>query len=1201
VICPTCQYECRDGAKFCRMCGTALTLRCRTCGTSHEPAQRFCDECGTALPAAGPDSATAPIARAPLDRSAAPWPGVAAPLSELRQVSVLFVDLVEFTPLSERRAAEDVRELLRRYFDTSRTIVARHGGVIGKFVGDAVMAVWGVPVAREDDAERATRAALAVVEAVAVFGEEVGAPGLQARGGVVTGKAAALESPGEGLVAGDRVNTASRVQTVAEPGTVLVDTVTRHLAAASIAFEDAGEHLVKGKREPLRLWRAVRVTAGIRGSDPEQGMEPPFVGRDGDLWLIKELFHGALNRRSARLVAVSGEAGTGKTRLRREFFKYVDGLSETVLGHVGRCVSFGDGVAYSPLAEMVRQRLGVADDASPQDALAKLRAGLERWIDDPADREFLQPRLGALLGLGEPGLAREELFTGWRLFFQRLAEHLAVVLVFEDLQWADTDLLEFIEQLLERSSSSPIFILTLSRSEIAVSEEPWPAPRLGAMSLRLQPLEDPAMAALLNGLVHGLPAPAAARIMERAQGVPLYAIEIVRALTDRGILREQNGRLVLEGELGELDVPASLSSLLAARLDALEPAERDLVKAMSVFGESFPRATAAALGGVDEAQVDAVLASLVRSQVFVIRSERLSPQRGHYAFAQGMLRTVAYEMLSRRERWPRHVAAAEHLRAVYPNDGEEVAEMIAAHYASAHRAAGEDPEAPELRRKALAALRRAARRAAAVGAPESGEGFYRTAAELAEGETERTELLQAAGEMALQAGRYEVAVELLEDVCRAYTEAGRKREAAKVTGNIGLAIGRLGRLQEAVDRYTAALDVLGQGSQDADAASLNVRLGHALVLLGQFDRAEAPLEEALAVAEALDLPTVLSDALNQKAIMYILTGRAQQARHLWTAVVDIAERRGLGRELTLARTNLGNLAVLRDLPDAEEQTRAGLAVARRRGDLASESFNAGNLMMTWLLAGRWSDIDELATELLSAEPDRPGTEPVHFVVALLHVLRGDPPAARLALEQMAAWERTDAEELRSAYRALELNVLLAEGHADQALENGVELLTHAVGTLGASSEPVRAAWPAALNAALRTRRTDDAVRLIALLTDRTPNEVPPFLSAQLARARGLVDAAQNQDATVHAELTDAVERFRGLDAPYWTAVTQTDLAAWLIGHGRRDEAAGLLNEASGTLRRLSAAPALACTLDLQLGPANGDNGAPAGATDAVQS
>ena len=382
MICSTCQAENKDGAKFCKVCGTALALRCRTCGAPYEAGQRFCDECGAAL------STAAVIAPEP--------PAIAEQAAELRLVSVLFVDLVGFTALSETREAEDVRELLGHYFESARTIVDRYGGVVEKFIGDAVMAVWGAPVAREDDAERAVRAALEIVDAVAVFGDELGAAGLRARAGVATGQVAALENPGEGLVVGDRVNTASRVQSSADPGTVFVDEVTRHVTSAAIAYEDAGEHAVKGKAEPLRLWRAARVVAGVGGREREQVFEAPFVGRDGDLRLLKELLHGAVERRAARLVAVSGAAGVGKTRLRREFFNYIDGLVDTYLWHSGRCLSYGEGVAYWALGEMVRQRLGIAEDAPALEAAAKLDAGLDRWIPDAADREFLSPRLGAL-------------------------------------------------------------------------------------------------------------------------------------------------------------------------------------------------------------------------------------------------------------------------------------------------------------------------------------------------------------------------------------------------------------------------------------------------------------------------------------------------------------------------------------------------------------------------------------------------------------------------------------------------------------------------------------------------------------------------------------------------------------------------------------------------------------------------------------
>ena len=236
LVCPTCRAANKEGAKFCNECGAPLALRCPTCQVAHRAGQKFCDECGAALEG----TAVAPVPAGGLQTTRV------AP--ELRLVSVLFVDLVGFTSLSESREAEDVRGLLEGYFDAARTIVDRYGGTVEKFIGDAVMAVWGAPVAREDDAERAVRAALELVDAVSVFGAEVGAPGLRARAGVVTGQVASLENPGEGLVVGDRVNTASRVQSSAEPGTVLVDEATRQLTSAAIAFEDAGEHALKGKR-----------------------------------------------------------------------------------------------------------------------------------------------------------------------------------------------------------------------------------------------------------------------------------------------------------------------------------------------------------------------------------------------------------------------------------------------------------------------------------------------------------------------------------------------------------------------------------------------------------------------------------------------------------------------------------------------------------------------------------------------------------------------------------------------------------------------------------------------------------------------------------------------------------------------------------------------------------------------------------------
>jgi len=365
VRCPACSTDNDTTRKFCRECGGPLALRCPACGTGNAPSDKFCGECGAALTPAGP-AAPAP----PPEPAARP-----VPASERRLVSVLFADLVGFTTVSERRDAEDVQELLTRYFEEATRLVDRYGGVVEKFIGDAVMAVWGTPTAQEDDAERAVRAALDLVEAVVAMGSEVGAPDLEARAGVLTGEAAVtLGVQGQGMVAGDLVNTAARTQAAAEPGTVLVGEATRRASEAAVVYADAGDHRLKGKADPVRLWRAVRVVAGVGGTLRSSGLEAPFVGRDRELRLVKELFHATAEEGRARLVSVEGVAGIGKSRLAWEFEKYIDGLQETVWWHRGRCLAYGEGVTYWALAEMVRRRAGILEGEEPVEAAAMSQA-----------------------------------------------------------------------------------------------------------------------------------------------------------------------------------------------------------------------------------------------------------------------------------------------------------------------------------------------------------------------------------------------------------------------------------------------------------------------------------------------------------------------------------------------------------------------------------------------------------------------------------------------------------------------------------------------------------------------------------------------------------------------------------------------------------------------------------------------------------
>src|SRR3989442_1762969 len=320
--CAGCGTETEAGRKFCGECGESLALACLSCGTPNPPAVKFCGECGTAL-TAGNGQQTSSVE-----------PDLQAPESERRLVSVLFADLVGFTTLSESRDPEEVRELLSRYFDTSRQLIGRYGGTVEKFIGDAVMAVWGTPVAKEDDAERAVRAALDLVEAVAALGSEVGVPHLRARAGVLTGEAAVnLAADREGMVAGDLVNTASRIQSIAGSGAVLVGETTKRVTEAAIAYEEAGIHALKGKAEPVELWWALRVIGLRGGTARSSALEPGFVGRNRELRLVKELFHAAAEDRKPHLVSVFGVGGIGKSRLVWEFEKYIDGLADRVLWH----------------------------------------------------------------------------------------------------------------------------------------------------------------------------------------------------------------------------------------------------------------------------------------------------------------------------------------------------------------------------------------------------------------------------------------------------------------------------------------------------------------------------------------------------------------------------------------------------------------------------------------------------------------------------------------------------------------------------------------------------------------------------------------------------------------------------------------------------------------------------------------------------
>jgi class 3 adenylate cyclase/tetratricopeptide (TPR) repeat protein len=1099
--------------------------------------------------------------------------------TEIRHVSVLFCDLVGFTPLSESRDPAEVRELLSGYFDLARAVVGRYGGLIEKFIGDAVMAVWGAPVANEDDAERAVRAALELTSVVAAYGRDH-AVDLAARVGVVTGEAATTETPEEGMVIGDRVNTAARIQSAAPAGSCYVDEMTRTATAAAIEYNDVGEHVLKGKAEPLRLFEATRVIAATAGSQRASVLEAPFLGRDHELRLLKDLFHVSTERHSARLLLVSGVAGVGKSRLAWEFFKYVDGLATEVLWHAGRCLSYGEGVSYWALSEMVRARLQIGEEDPLDVSAARLRSGLERWILDSAERDFIEPRLAQLLGLPTDfALEREELFAGWRLFFERLAEHLPVVMVVEDLQWADAGLIDFLDHLLDWSADHAIYLLILTRPEGA-ERSGLVLSRRNLTSLSLDPLSDEMIGEVLDGLVADLPAEARGRIIERAEGIPLYAVETVRSLVDRGTLaRGADGTLRLVGELGVLEVPPGLKALIASRLDALTDDERRLIKECAVLGDSFPRQAVEAVTDADPSLLDELLASLVRKEVLTVRADKLSPERGNYAFTQSLIRSVAYDSLTRSERKARHVSTAAHLRRAFPDDGAEVIEVIAAHLRDAYRAAGDDLDAELLQAQAVAAYIAAGDRAESVGAPAAAEAAYVTALALSADEAEKTNLLERAGSMAREIGADDRARAHFEAAEASHREFGRVVDAARVTEKLAGIVLRLGRAEESLTQLRTALASLDPATAPpAVIASLEQQLGTNLWYTGRPQEVAEPIDHALTLAQHWELPETLARALQMKGYLYFGEGRVAEAFLYMEASLETARANGLVRVEMGTENLITDLWMCFDRPGAEEHCLAGLALARRRGARGAEMSLTGNLMYVLTVAGRFDEADRRAHELLASSSGDVGLDVqlLHARLCFLAALRGDVQQARIHFALCRDFADTEDVQNMAEDAGLVAAVALAEGDHRRALEAANKALDIGINNLRLPShESVRAAFPDGVDAALALGDLDAIDRMVALFADRPPGAVPLFLRMQVRRARALAAAERGDNSEVEQDLRGAEAVMADLGYRYWQARVQLDLAEWLARQGRPDEALAIAGAAAATFEELRVGPMLA--------------------------
>ena len=622
-----CGFENPPGAQFCGTCGRPLAVTCGRCGTEVPAGFSFCTACGNALTEtqshhAQPAEGTAD--RLPIssvgEQAIREVPPGEAPF-ERRLVSVLFCDLENFTGLAESLDPEEVRDILSRYFEAARGIVARFGGTIEKFIGDAVVGVWGTPVAREDDAERAVRAALEIVVAVAALRSAALPKPLAARAAVATGESAVvLGLENQGMVAGDIMNTAARLQGAAEPGSVLMNDATRRATARVITARPAGTARLKGKATPVHTWLALRPVKAARRAEAQA----PLVGRRRELEELIKAFYGVKRSGRGRLVSLAGVAGIGKTRLVREMERRLRVRHTAVAWYAGRAPWHGAGTAFAPLAAMARQALDIGDDETTEVGIRKLRVGLEDLIPDDRERDWLVPRVAVLIDPDKEGdFAREELFAAWGRLFEAQAERRPVVMVIEDAQRADPALLDFVEYLVNAAFDRPLLMVTLARPELLEQRSGWGANLRNFSSLHLGRLTGGEITQLLTALSPGLTKAVVARVVRRADGVPLYAVEIARMLEGGGAGR----RLASSDDV----LPTSLHALIAARIDGLGEVERSLLMSAAVLGRRFTTAALGAVAGTGPEESG-------RSLEILLRQEMLTRDRDVRTWGSGSIR-----------------------------------------------------------------------------------------------------------------------------------------------------------------------------------------------------------------------------------------------------------------------------------------------------------------------------------------------------------------------------------------------------------------------------------------------------------------------------------------------------------------------------------------------------------------------------------
>jgi class 3 adenylate cyclase/tetratricopeptide (TPR) repeat protein len=662
------------------------------CGTENPPEARFCMACATRLGTEQPEPGTS-----------------------RKTVTVVFTDVVGSTPLGERLDPEALRRVMSRYFQRMREIVERHGGTVEKFIGDAVMAVFGIPTIHEDDALRAVRAAVEMREELSRLNRELEAERgvtIGMRTGVNTGEVVAGDpSRGQTLATGDAINTAARLEQAAGPGEILLGGPTHRLVRDAVRTEPVEPLTLKGKAEPVPAFRLEAVDAGAEAVT--RRLDSPMVGRDRERQLLQLAFERAVEDRTCQLATILGPAGVGKSRLIEEF---LGSLPDDVAVLRGRCLPYGDGITFWPVVEVVHQAAGITADDLPDVAADRLRA----VVGEAHDAELVQQRVAQVIGLAADSAVPEETFWGIRRFLESLARDRPVTVVFDDIHWGEPTFLDLVEHLADLTRDAAILMCCLSRNELLDARPGWGGGKVNATTVLLEPLSEQQCDELIENLLGRaeLNPEARDRIVDAAEGNPLFVEEMLSMLIDDGLLHRDDGHWVAAGDLGAITVPPSIQALLAARLDRLEREERAVVERASVVGRVFYR------GAVSELSPEPARPGIAGHLRTLVRRELIRPHVAEfddetYRFRHLLIRDAAYEAMPKEVRADLHERFAGWLEHVTGERLREYEEIVGYHVEQAFRYRSElgpiDDHGRELARRAGSFLGRAARRASARG------------------------------------------------------------------------------------------------------------------------------------------------------------------------------------------------------------------------------------------------------------------------------------------------------------------------------------------------------------------------------------------------------------------------------------------------------------------------------------------------------